>query len=211
MFWAAKPILTAIVAGEKNDRVILQFQLAQQAEHLADVVVHHAHHGSVVFYVLRDGRIVDPRLALVQLPRGIVRGDVVHTVRRRDREVTEKRVVLVFADKLQTRLHDRVMRVRLARSSADVALQFHLLAVANEVRRIKRVCVYLIVVAVKNIEAVLLRHTGRIAPTTTPLAEAAGRVADFLEDRGDGRLARAQRSAAVVRANRGVPGVLAGH
>jgi len=71
--------------------------------------------------------------------------------------------------------------------------------------------VHLVVVAVKHVEAVLLRHAGRVAPTASPLAEAARGVASVLEHRGDRRFAGTQRCSTVVRANRGMPRVLAGH
>ena len=121
----------AIVAGE-NDRV-LQFQPRNSWLDLADVVVHHAHHGSVL-YVLRDGRIVDPRLALVQLPRGIVQQGCRTCVRRRDREVTENGLSLF--SRITRPAPDRVMRktrpiVRRCRP------QFHRLP-QEQVRRIKR-------------------------------------------------------------------------
>ena len=103
------------------------------------------------------------------------------------------------------------MRVCFARATADVAVQLHLLAVANEVWRKKRMRVHLVVVAVKHVEAVLLRHTGRVPAAASPLAKAARRVATVLEHRGDRRFAGPQRRPAAVRTNRGVSRVLARH
>ena len=44
---------------------------------------------------------------------------------------------------------------------------------------------HLIVVAIKNVETMLLRHASRVATTATPLAKTARGVADSLEHRGD--------------------------
>ena len=72
----------------------------------------------------------------------------------------------VGADEVQTRLHDRVVGVRLAGAAADVALQGDLLAVAHEIGRIEGVRVDLVVVAEEHVEAVMdvceLGEEGRI-------------------------------------------------
>ena len=176
-----------------------------------EVVVHHGDHGGVVLHVLGNLVVLDPLFSLVASPGGVVLGDVEHAVRRGDGEVAKEWLVLVFADELEGFLHDGVLGVGFAGASADVALQWDLLAVAYEVGGVEGVGVHLVVVAEENVEAVLLGHPGGVASAAAPFAEAAGGVTDFLEDGGYGGFARPQGGAAVVGPDGGVAGVLARH
>ena len=178
---------------------------------MAEVVVHHGDHGGVVLHVLGNLVVLDPLFSLVAAPGGVVLGDVVHAVRRSDGEVAEEWLVLVFADELEGFLHDGVLGVGFAGAPAEVALQWDLLAVAYEVGGVEGVGVYLVVVAEENVEAVFLGHPGGVASAAAPFAEAAGGVADLLEDGGDGGFTRSQRGAAVVGPDGGVAGMLARH
>ena len=211
VFFAAEAVLSAVVAGEEHYGVVLQLEFAEQLEHLAEVVVHHGDHGGVVLHVLLDALVLDPFFSLVASPGGVVLGDVVHAVRRGDREVTEEWLVLVFTDELEGFLHDGVLGVGFAGASAGVAFQWDLLAVAYEVGGVEGVGVHLVVIAEENIEAVLLGHPGGVASAAAPFAEAAGGIALLLEDGGYGGFVRPQGGAAVVGPDGGVAGVLARH
>lgn len=94
---------------------------------------------------------------------------------------------------------------------AVIAGEWNLFAVADQIGRVIRVRVNLIVIAEEHIETMLLWHAGRVATAAAPLAEPASRIAQRLQDRGDRHLFRPQRRAAAVRSHRGVTAVLAGH
>ncbi len=132
-------------------------------------------------------------------------------MRRGDRQVAEERAVLVVADEFQGFFHDRVVRVRLALASADVPGQRDLLAIANQVRWVKRVGVDLVVVPEKNVEPMPFRHTGRPTSARAPLAETTGGIAPLFQHGGHRRLVGAERCYAVVGTDGGVAHVLARH
>ena len=138
--------------------------------------VQHGHHGGVA------ARGFGPGFVLVQRPGRIGVGDVEITVRRREGQVGEERSVAVCPDEIHRLVEDHVLRVGLTRTAAVVPGEGHLLAVANQIRRVIRVRVHLIIVADEDIETVFLRHAGRAAAAVAPLAEAPRGVAEGLQD-----------------------------
>ena len=78
-------------------------------------------------------------------------------MRRRDRQVTKERVVFVIANELDRLVHDLIVRIRLSGSTAVITWEQNFLAVSNQVRRIKRMRVDLIVIAEKDIESMFFR------------------------------------------------------
>ncbi len=202
---AGEVICAAVVATEKNDRVLFQVVLSQQGEYLADLSVDHRYHGRITL------RLLGPGFVFVNLPSRIVVGDVKDAVRRRDRHVTEKRLLGVLANKGFGLIDDHVMRIGFAVAAPMVAGQRDLFAVAKNVGRIIRVSMHLVVVAIKQVKTMPFRHAGRPASPTAPLAEPAGGIASRFQDRGDGCFVRTQRSASTVGPYRSMPAVFAGH
>jgi len=103
------------------------------------------------------------------------------------------------------------MGVGLPGPAALVAGQGDLLAVLDQIGRVERVRVDLIVVAEKRVEAVFFRDTCGSSAAGAPLAEAACGVPALLEHRGDGRLFGSQWCASVIDANRRMAHVFSGH
>ena len=70
----------------------------------------------------------------VELPGGIVGGNVVHPVRWSNRKVTEKWSVLVGAYEFECFAHDRVVRIGFTAATSLVACEYDFFAVTNQVR-----------------------------------------------------------------------------
>ena len=211
MILGTETVLPAIVSGEENDRVVLQSELLEQVEDLSELPIDHGYHDGIILGFLGNLRVRHPFFALVEFPRGFVFRDVVHPVRRGKGKVAEERLIFVFLDEAKGLFHDRVLGVGFAGSSAVVPGQVELLAVPNQVGRIKTVGVDLVVVAEEDVEAMFLGYARGIAPPASPFPESARGIAFFLEQGSDGFLIGPQRSASVVGPDRGMPGVLAGH
>ena len=201
----AEVVVPAVVSAEEDDRVPVQAKLLQQAQHLAHIPVHHRDHRRVAL------RLLGPGLVLVELPCRVSVGDVEDPVRRRDGQVAEERLLGIGANELQRLLHDDGVRVGLPLAGSAVPRKRHLLAVADDVLRVVRVRVDLVVVAEEVVEPVLFGHARRAASAAAPLPIAPGRVAGALEHRGHRLFALTQRRTAPVSPHRGVSAVLARH
>ena len=132
-------------------------------------------------------------------------------MRWRDWQVAEKGLVLIGSDKLQGLIHDLVVGVSFSFSPANIPLQDNLFAIANQVGRIKRMGMDLIVVAVKNVEAVIFGYTRRVSTSTSPFTEPACRIPLLFEERSDGQLSGSQRRASIIRSDRRVSRMFTRH
>ena len=204
MFARREVVGPAVVAAEEDPGFIVESQFVEQRQHLADLTIDHRHHRRV------PPRRLGPRTVAILGPGRIPVRNVEVAVRRRVRKVGEERLASMFANELQRGFVNHVLRIRSAVAAAAVARQRNLLAVENQIRGIVRVRMHLIVVAEKDVEAVLLRNAGRVASSAAPFAEAAGRIAALLQHRSDRRLFSPQRSSAAVDAHRGMTRMLAG-
>ena len=69
----------------------------------------------------------------------------------------------------------------------------------------------LIVVAVKNVEAVIFGYTCRVSTSTSPFTEPACRIPLLFEERSDGQLSGSQRRASIIRSDRRVSRMFTRH
>src|SRR5262245_37051036 len=108
------------------------------------------------------------------------------------------------------------MRMLLTGGGAGIALEWDLLSVAPEERRIMVVGVALAIVAEDVVNALLLRIANRVVHAEAPFADQARDIPGRLEQAGDGGGILRDRLLAVgfgfeVVADLSVPGMLAGH
>ena len=102
------------------------------------------------------------------------------------------------------------MRVGFSIAPTPVVGKRHLFAVPHDVGRIVTVRVHLVVVAKKQIKAMLLRHARRAASPAAPFAKAARGIARRFQKRADRGFVCSQRRAPPVGPHRRVAAVLAG-
>ena len=179
----------AVVAAEKDDRVLLDRQFLEQGHEAADVAVHPRDHGGIVLLGLA------PRLVGV----GLVVGRMEFAVWNRVREVEKER--LTFGgppDETEGFLRHQIVRVDLA-GLGRVAGELDLLGVPPQVLGPVVVGVALVQVAEPEIEALLVRDARRVGFAQAPLADNAGGVAGGLQDLADGHVLGVQRDAPLGR------------
>ncbi len=186
----------AIVGAEKDDGFLIDSEALEQIEQFSDVPVDHCIHSRDHFCVVR------PIPVFVDFPGGLVFGYLVFAVRRRPGGIAEEGPVLVLADKSQCLLEDSVMRVAL--HTAGRTGHRNPFAVAPQVLGPVIVGVDLVIVSEEFVEALPFGHTGRTDVSEAPLSEAAGGIACFLEDLGDGNILVTQRYSAGIAADAGM-------
>ena len=165
--------LPAVVAAHEHDGTLIDPQLLQQVENLADLPVDHLDHRRVDLRILRPPLVAGiPFEVLVFLPGGFVLGNAPQSMRRRPRQVGEEGTVPVGADELQPLPVDEVVGEHFpALPIADVALQGNLFTVSQQVSRVVAMGVHLVVIAEEDVEPVLLRNPGGPGVAQPPLIQ----------------------------------------
>ena len=195
----------AIVAGEDDQRVLVDSEFLERVEQFAHVGVEARHHRG-------EGLLLGaPRL--VGIDPEIV--DLMPPVRQGDRVEEEERLAGMVLEPADHVLLDEILGIGLPHSLAVVAREQEGLVAIVEVGGKVRVREALAVVAEEMVDSLLERAAGRIEKTHAPLAEGRGSVAGRLGDLGDGDRLRRQRQLSlrcqlVVAADRAVIRVKAG-
>ena len=84
-----------VVGGEEHQGILVDFKLLEQGGDLSHLPIHHGVHGGRYL-----GILALPWLVLVNLPSGLVLGDLVGGMRRSPRAIEKERLVLVVLDEL---------------------------------------------------------------------------------------------------------------
>ena len=136
--YAVKALGCPVVGGEEHQGVLVDAELLEQGGDLSNLAIHHGvHRGRHL------GILALPWLVLVNLPSGLVLGNLVRGMRRSPWAIQKKWFVLVVLDELDRLVVDGMVGV--------ATVQLDLLAVAKEMGVIG-VGMPLVVVAVEEVE-----------------------------------------------------------
>ena len=106
--------LAAVVTADNHDGIVVDFQLLQQGHDLANLAIHHFHHGSIHLRVLFTLLVLaTPFQVLVLLPRRFILRHRPVTMRRCPWQVGKERPCGVLTDELQTLFMNQCVGKRL--------------------------------------------------------------------------------------------------
>ena len=211
--------MVAVVRAEHDQRVLCELVLIESCHEAADVGVHPGDHRGLALvgvgpFFLGVNPVVRHILPVPGAASALVVG-----VWNGERQVEEKRLLVIHVQPVQGVLDDEIMRVidalfRPAGAAGeficwDVA-ELHAPLVVDEKCRVEIMRVPLVQVAVKGIEPLFGRQPVGALVAESPFAKAAGRVTGLLEQLRHGEVAGPEVVSAVT-TNIGVSGVEPGH
>ena len=178
-------LVGAVVRGENDQSIVLDFQFLEQVEDPPHVFVHKGHHGGEGGHGVLDDRPAVSPGDLFELGKFLAPGSdpllgSLHGGMRDGKgDIAEKGLVLVRPDELEALVGNQGMRVMLA-------VELHLFAVAPKMSGVEVVGLPLAIQTVETIEALVHRIPFRARGPQTPLSEHPRNVSRFFEDFGDG-------------------------
>ena len=107
IFIIFKIALPAIIAGNENNGIIIDPHFFQQVHNLANLPVHHFHHGSIHLGIMGPLLIRGiPFPVFVLFPCRFIVRHCPKTMRGRPWKISKERAILVLLDKVETGLKD---------------------------------------------------------------------------------------------------------